>query len=128
MTGACTNPASLKDGASAPLHSYLSASGRTITGPTAPKPWVTPDRPIDTPWVSVPGLLTGRCTTNQYATFLEVTVNGDPADPRVDDIVGDIGQPGRPIATWGLHLVDVNISMGNLIDIVGLQTRAYSGK
>ena len=118
----------LKDGGPAPLHSYLSAAGRTVTGTTPIKPWVTPDAPIATPWVSTPGLLTARCTTNQHATFLEVTVNGDPTDPRVDDIVGDLGLPGKPVPNWGLHLVDVNISMGNLLDIVGQQAQAYSGR
>jgi hypothetical protein len=127
MVGACTNPASLKEGGPAPLHSYLSTSGRTITGTTTPAPWVTPAKAIDTPWVSVPGLLTARCATNQHATFLEVTVNGRSDDPRTDEIVGDIGLPGRPLANWGLHLVDVNISMGNLLDLVRQQARAYGG-
>ena len=31
----------------------------------------------------------------------------------------------RPQANWGLHLVDVNLTMGNLIDIVGKQSKAY---
>jgi hypothetical protein len=26
---------------------------------------------------------------------------------------------------WGLHLVDVNLTMGNLLDVVGDETRAY---
>ncbi len=128
MSGACTNPASLKDGQPAPLRSYLSAAGRTITGTTPSKPWVVPETPITTPWVSTPGLLTARCTTNQHATFLEVTVNGNPSDPRVDDIVGDLGLPGKPIPSWGLHLVDVNISMGDLLDIVGQPAGTFRGR
>jgi hypothetical protein len=32
------------------------------------------------------------------------------------------------LANWGLHLVDVNLTMGNLIDIVGAQAKAYSAK
>jgi hypothetical protein len=43
--------------------------------------------------------------TSEHATFLEVTVHGDPADPRVDDITGDLGG-ARPLATWGLHLIE----------------------
>ena len=57
--------------------------------------------------------------------YLEVTVNGDPADPRVDDIVGDIGAGPKVLANWGLHLIDVNLVMGNLLDIVGQQTKVY---
>ena len=54
-------------------------------------------------------------------------MNSHPDDPRTDQIVGDIGLPGRPLANWGLHLVDANISMGNLLDIVRQQARAYGG-
>ena len=56
---ACTNPAELSGG-SGPLHAYLSTTGRTIVGTTAPPPWVAPDRPVATPWASVPGLLTAQ--------------------------------------------------------------------
>jgi len=79
--------------------------------------------------VSVPGLLTAKCTQNDNASgYLEVTVNGNPNDPRVDDIVGDIGIGSSVLANWGLHLVDVNLTMGNLLDIVGAQAKAYSAK
>ena len=128
MVAACVNPAALAGG-SGELHAYLSSDGRTITGTTKPKPWVTPEVAIDTPWVSVPGLLTAKCATNDNATgYLEVTVNGNPDDPRVDDIVGDIGVGNNVLANWGLHLVDVNLAMGNLIDIVGAQAKAYASK
>ena len=126
MVAACTNPATL-GGGSGELHAYLSAGGRTITSTAKPRPWVVPEQPIDTPWVSVPGLLTAACATNENATYLEVTVHGDPADPRVDDITGDVGG-AQPLANWGLHLVDVNLVMGNLIDIVARQTTAYGAK
>ncbi len=127
MSGSCTNPVTLGEG-STPLRSYLSASGRTITGTIAPKPWVAPEKPIDTPWVSVPGLLTARCATNENATYLEVTVNGNPADARADDITGDIGAVGKPLPNWGLHLIDVNLAMGNLLDLVEQQSRAYASR
>lgn len=120
----CTNPANLAGG-SGQLHAYLSAGGRTITGTAPPQPWVTPPQEINTPWVSVPGLLTAACATNEHATYLEITVHGNPNDPRVDDIVGDLGRPGAPMANWGLHLVDANIAMGNLLEIIGQQTKSY---
>jgi hypothetical protein len=128
MAAACTNPAALAGG-SGELKAYLDKTGRTITSATPAKPWVTPEQPIDTPWVSTPKLLTAKCTSNENASgYLEVTVHGDPADPRVDDIVGDIGAPPNVLANWGLHLIDVNLSMGNLLDIVGEQTKAYLKK
>jgi hypothetical protein len=126
MVAACTNPAAL-GGGSSELHAYLDAKGQSIVSTTPLKPWVTPEQPIDTPWVSTPGLLTARCAANDNASgYLEVTVHGDPNDPRVDDIVGDLGQPGNVLANWGLHLIDVNLAMGNLVDIVGQQAKAYA--
>jgi hypothetical protein len=127
MVAVCTNPAALGGGSSS-LHAYLSKDGRTIVGTTAPKPWVVPEQPIDSPWVSVPGLLSAQCKSNENGTYLEVTVNGNPADPRTDDIVGDLGAAGKIQADWGLHLVDFNIAMGNLVDIVGEQTKAWLAK
>ena len=124
MMAACTNPAALGGGSGA-LHAYLSSEGRTITGLSPAPPWVVPARPVATPWISVPGLLTARCTSNEHATFLEVTVNGNPSDPRTDDISGDLGAPGRVATDWGLHLIDVNLAMGNLVDIVGQQAKAW---
>jgi Protein of unknown function (DUF3089) len=128
MAAACTNPAALAGG-SGELRAYLDRSGRTITSNAPGKPWVMPEQPIETPWVSVPGLLTAKCASNENASaYLEVTVHGDPADPRVDDIVGDIGVGPNVLANWGLHLIDVNLVMGNLLDIVSQQTKAYVKK
>jgi Protein of unknown function (DUF3089) len=127
MSGNCTNPAMLSAG-SAPLRAYLSAGGRLIAmGGGAPKPWAT-DKTVDTPFVSLPGMLTAECKTNEFATYLEITVKGDPADPRIDDITGDIGAAAKPLANWGLHLVDVNLAMGNLLDLVEQQSKAYRAR
>jgi hypothetical protein len=122
-TAACVNPAAL-DGGSGELHAYLSTDGKTIVGTTPPKPWV-PNKTVDTPWVSVPGLLTAKCASNDNATYLEVTVHPDSAGARTDDIVGDLRAANGVQANWGMHLVDVNLSMGNLLDIVGQQSKAW---
>ena len=122
----CTNPVTFDD-ASGQLHAYLSASGRTITTQQAQPPW-TSGTTVETPWVSVPGLLSARCATNEHATFLEITVHGNPADPRVDDIAGDIGPPGKPSATWGLHLIDVNLAMGDLLRVVRQQAAVWTAR
>jgi len=124
MTAACTNPAALA-GDSGELHAYLSSTGRTITGTTAPGPWITPEVPIETPWVSVPAMLTGECKSNEYATYLEVTVHPDPSGHRTSDIIGDLGAPDRIQADWGLHLVDMNLAMGNLVEVVNRQAKAW---
>jgi hypothetical protein len=128
LEAACTNPAALAGGA-ADLHAYLDARGVMIAGAAAPRPWVLPDRAVETPWVSVPGLLSARCTTNEHAGYLEITVRGDAADPRADDIAGDLyAGGGQRLLDWGLHLVDANLAMGNLIEIVSRQARAWQAR
>jgi len=128
MEAGCTNPAALAGG-KGELHAYLSANGSSIVSPaTKPVNWVTPSKPIDTPFVSVPGLLTAQCVSNEKGSYLEVTVNGDPKDPRADDIAGDVVVNGNVVPSWGLHLIDVNEAFGNLIDIVRTQTKSYLAK
>ena len=125
MQAACVNPAALGGGSGA-LHSYLSSGGRSIVGSSAePRAWVTPAKAIDTPFVSVPGLLTAQCVEKGAFSYLEITVHGNPADPRADDIVGDVMANGQVNASWGLHLIDVNLSMGNLVDIVREQGKTW---
>jgi Protein of unknown function (DUF3089) len=126
MTAACSNPAAL-GGGSGELHAYLSTAGQTIVGATPPKAWVS-EKTIDTPWVSAPGLLTARCASNENATYLEVTVHGDPSGRRANDITGDLMLGGQVQANWGLHLVDMNLTMGNLLDIVGQEAKTFRGR
>jgi hypothetical protein len=71
-------------------------------------------------------MLTAECKSNANATYLEVTVHPDPSGRRASDIVGDLGAPGQILADWGLHLVDMNLAMGNLVDLVGHQSKAWS--
>src|SRR4029453_19228014 len=104
---------------------YLATDGRTIVGISQPKPWVVPEQPIATPWVSVPGLLTARCTSNEHATFLEETGHGNPSCPRTDDITGDLGANGQVLANWGLHLIDVNRARGSLLGFVRPQLKEH---
>jgi hypothetical protein len=126
MESACTNPAAL-GGGSGPLRPYLTGAGSLIASAARQKhEWVKGAAPIETPFVSVPGLLVAKCASNENGSYLEVTVQPDPQDPRADDIPGDLGGPGRVQANWGLHLIDVNVAMGNLVDIVSRQAKAYS--
>ena len=85
-------------------------------------------QPINTPFVSVPGLLTAECVSNEKGSYLALTVHGDPKDPRTDEIVGDVVVGGQVQANWGLHLIDVQVAMGNLVQIVEQQAKAYLAK
>lgn len=115
----CTNPADLSGGAGK-LDAYLRNDPDTE--------WVKPARDIDTPFVKVPGMLTAECVDRGGLSFLEVTVHADPKDPRADDIAGDVITNGEVQAGWGLHLIDVHLAMGNLIDLVASQSQVYLGE
>ena len=115
---ACTNPAALGGGEAA-LEGYFDATGGTALplGPT--DPWTVDGRPIATPFVRVVGLLEGQCRSNAFASYLEVTVEHGPGSPASRDIQGDLAEG------LGLHLVDLEVAMGNLVDLVGQEARSY---
>ncbi len=116
----CVNPAELS-GDDGILDARLSAQGWYGNTPTD----FANGEGVDTPFAAVPGLLTAQCVEGEKHTYLEITVNGDPADPRADDIVGDVINDGEVLADWGLHLIDMNAAMGNLVDIVSAQSDAW---
>lgn len=123
---ACANPANLAPGGKGTFHAYMSSlnivdASNTVT-------WVKGKPNPKTPFVEVPGLLTGQCVEKDGFSYLEVHVNANPADPRTDDINGDVVQGGKVNRAWGLHLIDANLAMGNLVDIVGAEAKAYLGK
>jgi hypothetical protein len=124
QVAACTNPAALAGG-SGELHAYLGAKPWSTGVVLPPQPWAAGSQRVTTEFASVPGLLTGECVTNASGSYLAVSVHGDPQDARVDDIVGDIVRDGKVLADWGLHMIDVNLAMGNLLDIVSEQTASY---
>jgi hypothetical protein len=120
----CTNPASL-GGGSASLHPYFAveqAQGALLGGSSA-QPFADESRTseITTPFVTYPDLVSAECVHSGEYTYLALTVHGDPADPRTDDIGGDL------TPTWGMHLVDMNVAMGDLVALVASQSEAYSG-
>lgn len=122
----CVNPANLAGG-KGELKAYLSNTAAQIANSAQTNPpWVKGKPDPKTPFVAVPGLITGQCVSKNGFNYLEAHVNADPADPRTDTIAGDVTGPGGQIsADWGLHLIDANIAMGNLVDVVGAQAKAY---
>ncbi len=127
MVAGCTNPAALAGGGGA-LYAYLpSGNSNAIVGGFVgdPPQWVTPAKTIETPFVSVPGMLTAECESNEHGSYLAITVHDDPSGTRVHDITGDLVVAGYVLKDWGLHLIDVNEAQGNLIDIVGQESKIY---
>lgn len=114
----CTNPAAL-GGGKVDLHSYLGVATLPQGGS-----WAADGPSISTGFVSTPGLLSGECVKSDGYSYLQVTVNGDPSDPRTDEIGGDVMLRGEPSVAWGLHLIDVAVAMGDLVGLVQQQGEA----
>ena len=81
--------------------------------------------PIETPFVALPGLVSAQCINREGASYLAITVNADPADPRTDTINGDIVIDNAVRSEWGLHLFDMHFAMGNLQQIVSSPSAAW---
>jgi hypothetical protein len=114
----CTNPAALSGG-SAPLNTIL---------PTAPFASGTigflttqigfPAITAETTWAEADGVYTGKCSSDGGANVLRIT--GTTPDAPVLKPLAD--------ATWGLHLTDANIALGNLVSVVTRQAEQYVAK
>jgi len=125
MDAACVNPASL-GGGTGEAKSYFGAAIAVDT-PIPPFPWLK-GKPITTPFVSVPDLITATCVHAAPFNYLAIHLNADPASPRTSDIPGDIVIGGTVLKDWGLHLIDANLFMGNLVDVVGEEAKAWRAK
>jgi hypothetical protein len=124
MEAACVNPADLGGGTGA-AKSYF---GSLIVGlGEGQYQWVK-GKTITTPFVSVPGLITATCVHTGVFHYLSIHLNADPNSPRTSDIPGDIVVGNTVLKDWGLHLIDANLFMGNLVDVVGAEGAAWQAK
>ncbi len=83
---------------------------------------------IDTPFVTLPGLISGACVHDAHGTYLAISLNGNPADRRIDRIFGDVVVFGRVQPQWGLHVIDMDLVQGDLVNLVRTQAAAYLAK
>lgn len=123
MEVACTNPAALSGGRASLQPLMVNRTGIVDSGNPPPK-WAK-GRNIYTPFVALPGLLTGECLSRENAHVLSIGINADPADPRTDTINGDVVVNGQVIESWGLHLVDMNVVMEDLVALAKSQGDAW---
>jgi DUF3089 family protein len=108
----CVNPTSFTGTGS--LRPYLRT--RAFPGPIGAAAGEPPS--ASTPWVEYPNLYRAQCQQGNGFTWLQVTDVGKPGAPRY--------QPrGSLPPNWGLHLGDVNLALGNLVDLARQQAAAY---
>ena len=112
----CVNPAA-PGGGSAGLIPYLPTKNLSaLLGTSAP----TPSASVKTTFVTFPGEFSAHCQTAGGATWLQVDRTKDPTDHRPS--LSNVGS-----ARWGLHVVDVSIALGNLVDLARSEATAYRG-
>ena len=110
------------------LHVYLPAHG-ALGGAAAPAPdWTGRKPPIATEFVSLPGLITGKCVQEGGFSYLQIGLHPLPGASRTATINGDVRIGGAIVKSWGLHLIDVNLTEGDLTDLVGGQASAWLAK
>lgn len=124
LVDACVNPAKLAGG-SGELKPYFAAHERGFGNTQPALPWVKDGPDVTTPFVTVPGMLSAECASNANATYLAISVHPDPSGKRADDFRGDVFTHGQVRPRWGLHVIDVELAMGNLLDIVDAQARVW---
>jgi len=110
----CVNPASL---------SGVTGRLQTEFG-TAPFPgtiglWLKGIPSAPTPWMSYPNRSTAYCASTSDANWLQVDATDIPGDTRPT-------VSAAPTAAWGLHLYDITLALGNLVDLVRQQAAAFS--
>jgi pimeloyl-ACP methyl ester carboxylesterase len=112
----CTNPADLSGNAATPLTPYFPT--KALVSGLGGLGGLTPPA-LGTPWLTEPDLYSGQCLSQGGATWLQVSAPITPGDTR--QLVGQTLGP-----TWGLHLVDVNIALGNLVDLARSESAAFA--
>jgi pimeloyl-ACP methyl ester carboxylesterase len=107
----CTNPASLPGGPGTLRTLFRTERFPGLLGTVTGDPPAAP-----TPWAALPGRYTARCRNEGGASWLQVTASAGDPRPAVSQTLGP---------AWGLHLYDMNLPLGNLVDAVRRQAKAY---
>lgn len=127
QVAACVNPAA-PGGGSAPLHPFMTASGQDITAAESAPVWVAGQPPLKTAFAYMPGLYTAQCVNQGGFSYLSVSIDANPADVRrqAAETTGDVNTGGAILKDWGLHLIDMNLTMGDMTKLVAAEAAAYA--
>ena len=112
----CVNPAALRGGP-ATVRSYFPA--HTDLGVLTSALPAGSFTSVRTPWATFPRLYRGECKNESGASWLQIDEQRTAADTR-PALVDSLGP------TWGLHLVDANIAIGDQVRLVRAQAKAWA--
>lgn len=118
----CTNPAALAGGRGR-LKPFLAANGEMIIPPFGVQGpmWKALGAKAGTPYFRPETPLYAECRDDDRGIYLSVfESDSDAWNLGGDWVQNDIPQPGM-----GLHLIDLELTMGNLIEVVAAQAEAY---
>ncbi|MBY0408873.1 MAG: DUF3089 domain-containing protein, partial [Burkholderiaceae bacterium] len=122
---ACTDPVRLSG---QPLRSMLIREANLLGQPVLRAEWAQGLDGVTTPFVDLPGLMRTTCVKDGPAHYLALGLDGTKRGSLPRDVPGDIVVNNRTLDDWGLHLIDVNVVMGNLLDLVRQQGTAWTAK
>ncbi|WP_374668685.1 DUF3089 domain-containing protein [Ramlibacter sp.] len=122
---ACTDPVRLSG---VPLRSLLWREATLLGQPALRGEWEQAMAGVTTPFVDLPGLMDASCVKADGNHYLAVRFDPAARGQRPADIPGDLVVEGRTFDDWGLHLIDVNIVMGNLLALVRRQGEAWRAR
>ena len=116
MTVACVNPGRFGAKGWVRLDSYWFTRS-TLPVPGGAIAWSSEGAP-PTPYVRADGLASAKCVNEGARGYLSIRTNADPRDKRTDRIGGEVGMFGMFLPGWGMHLADMAVAQGNLIEAV----------
>ncbi len=119
---ACTDPVRLSG---VPMRSLLWREATLLGQPALRGEWEQAMTGVTTPFVDLPGLMDAACAKGDGSHYLAIRFDAAARGQRPADIPGDLVVEGRAFDDWGLHLIDVNIVMGNLLELVRRQGEAW---
>ena len=122
---ACTDPVQLSG---QPLRSLLVRDANLLGQPVLRGEWEKSLEGVTTPFVDLPGLVRTTCVKDGATHYLAAGINSATRGSMPSNIPGDIVVNDRTLDDWGLHLIDVNLVMGNLLSLVQQQGAAWTAK
>jgi len=87
--------------------------------------WNSFTKGIDSSFVEMPGYVGVDCVKDGPNSYLSTKLDASARGSRPADIPFDIVRQGKVLDDWGLHLIDVNVVMGNLLGVIQRQGAAW---